>query len=104
VHWLADALLSERRLKAEERLKEEASPGAAKLWCFVCFVCFAQSIVRFSILNSDAAQLWVGWFWLGMQSCAQFKTEVASKEVSVAVRCGSSHGNKEVVYAGSKER
>jgi hypothetical protein len=39
-----------------------------------------------------------------MQSCEQSKTEVASKEVSLVVRCDSSHGNEKVVCVGSKER
>ncbi len=53
------------RLKAEERLKEEASPGAVKFVMFHLFRLFAQSMVRFSIVHSKDARLWFGLVLVG---------------------------------------
>ncbi len=43
----------------------------------------------------------VGFGW-GCKAARNPKTEVASKEVSVVVHCGSSHGNEEVVCVAAK--
>jgi hypothetical protein len=43
-------------------------------------------------------------FGLGCKVARNPKTEVVSKEVSVVVRCGSSHGHGSVSCVGSKER
>ena len=46
-----------------------------------------------------------GWLGFGWRCrVARKAKEVASKEVSVVVRCGSSHGNEAVSCLGSKER